>query len=69
MQRKEFLEKTLYINKNLKEEVKDNMDKMNRKLDNIFFEDLNSGTYADKRRTNQQLTTIGLHLRKYILNK
>ena len=40
LQRKDFLERTLHIKQNLINEMKENMEKMHRRLDNIYFEEV-----------------------------
>ena len=39
LQRKVFMEKTLFLQRNIKNELRDNADKIQRKLDSIYFED------------------------------
>jgi len=38
LQRKDFMQKTLFVKKNIKYELKENIEKLKRKLDNIYFE-------------------------------
>jgi hypothetical protein len=44
------LERTLHVKKNLVNEVKENMDKMHRRLDNIYFEDVDLGSDSPLKR-------------------
>ena len=38
LQRRDFLQRTLFVKKNIKNELKENAEKLHRKLDNIHFE-------------------------------
>jgi len=38
LQRQEFLEKTLFVRKNIRHELRENADKLQRKMENIYFE-------------------------------
>ncbi|CDW87968.1 UNKNOWN [Stylonychia lemnae] len=60
LQRKEFLEKTLFVKKNIKNELKENAEKLKRKLDNIYFENedtiQNSPLFKMQKAINKQNT-------------